>query len=131
MPRNTENFEPNVTVGELLLLSRMAELFYDQQVSNPGLAVQTELNISPTRVRNALLRIAAAVGPVELEGARRRTQQPSPRSLNVGRAGQLAALVIDLSADPLVDQSKLRLETDNILLTLQRRHGEGKYHKSR
>lgn len=131
MARNTDKFEPNVTLGELLLLSRMAELFYDKHVSNPGLAVQSELNISPTRVRNAMIAIAAAVGPVELEGASRRTQQPSPRGLSVGKTGQLAALLIDMSADPLVDQSKLRLEIENVLLTLQKRHGEGKYYKSR
>lgn len=129
MARTTENFHPNVTLGDLLVLSRLADLFYDQDVSNPGQHVQTELKVSPTRVRNALLRIDAALGSVELAGKGRRTQQPSLRGANVGMAAQLAAFIIQISEDPLVDQTRLRLETIDLLSALQKSYGEGKYNR--
>lgn len=129
MARRTEIFEPDVTIGDLLLLLRLSELFHDEHVSNPGLALQAEWGVSATRVRNALLRIDRAVGPVELKGVSRRTQQPSLRGGNVGRAGKLGKLLIDISAHPRVDQSRLRLEIESVLLTMQKRYEDGEYNK--
>lgn len=130
MARNTDNFEPNVTIGDLLMLSRLAALFHDERMSNPGLQLQAEWNVSATRVRNALIRIDTAVGSVELRGIRRRTQQPSLRGASVGMAGVLAKLVIDMSADPRIDQSRLRLEVESILVTMKKRYEDGEYDKS-
>jgi hypothetical protein len=105
MPRPV--FEPNITLGDLLVLAKLGSVIHEQGSASPTSDLKLELAATSTRVRNALMRIAAVLGPVEVEGKGRRTQRPSPRGRNIGGAAVLADLLIRIAQDETTDQDRL------------------------
>lgn len=123
-------FEPDVSIGDLLALARMSVLYWDRGESNPGAALQAETRASPTRIRNTLIRIAKAAGPVEVEGRARRTQIPNARGRNAGAAGVIAKKILDIASDEATDQDALRIKLTHILDELERQYGAGEFKAS-
>ena len=88
------------------------------------------IGASSTRIRNAMLRIARVLGPVELPEKRRRTQRPSPKGRNIGGAAVVANTLIELARDPATDQEPLRHEIRQFVEHLERRRRRNEFRKS-
>lgn len=101
--------DPDVTLGELLLLARLAELLYDEGVAGPAGVYSVEQKVSKTRVRNALMRIESGLGQVEMQGTGRRTQKPSALGRSIGSAARLMERLIEIARHDDTDQDKLHL----------------------
>jgi hypothetical protein len=122
--------EPDVTLGELLLLARLAELLYDDGKAAPAGAYGAETGVSKTRIRNALLRIESALGMVEMQGAGRRTQKPSSFGRNIGSAARLFERLIDIARRDATDQDKLHLAIRTTEQGLERQWRAGGFDKA-
>ncbi|WP_332717536.1 hypothetical protein [Pelagibacterium mangrovi] len=120
-------FEPDVSIGDLLVLARLSALYWDAGQANPGAVMSHEAKASATRIRNAMIRIARAVGPVEIEGKFRRTQIPSARGRNVGAAGVIAEAILTIATDDETDQEALRMRLNHLLMELERQYSEGAF----
>ena len=120
-------FEPDVSIGDLLVLARLSALYWDTGRTNPGAALSEEAKVSATRIRNTMIRIAHAVGPVEIEGKSRRTQIPSARGRNVGAAGVIAEAILTIAADDETDQDALRFKLNHFLKELERQYNSGEF----
>lgn len=129
MPRRPA-FEPDVTLGDLLVLARLGALVNGEEKVFATAELKQQTEASNTRIRNAMLRIAEALGPVEIEGKRRRTQRPSPRGRNIGGAAVLANLLIDAARDEETDQERLRHEIRRLVDHVDRQYKQGSYKKS-
>ena len=123
-------FEPGVSIGDLLVLARLSVLYWDAGQANPGTALSAESKVSATRIRNAMMRIGHAVGPVEIEGKSRRTQIPSARGRNVGAAGVIAEAILAIATDDETDQDALRFKLNHVLRELERQYSEGEFKTS-
>lgn len=121
--------DPDVTLGELLLLARLAELLYDEGVAAPAGAYGVEQKVSKTRVRNALLRIESGLGGVEMPSAGRRTQKPNAFGRSVGAAARLMERLIEIARDDGTDQDRLHLAIKSISSDFLRRWRAGEFEK--
>ena len=124
MARRTP-FEPDVTLGELLLLAEMTQLYKDG-FGSPAAELARRTKHTPTAINRALLRIKDALGDVEFEGQTRRTLRPNPTGQNVGAAAFLANFLIRMAIDPEIDQSKLAVMIAELTVEAQRRSQAGK-----
>ncbi|UYO00890.1 MAG: hypothetical protein KIT02_06720 [Devosia sp.] len=122
--------EPDVTLGELLLLARLAELLYDDGKAAPAGAYGSETGVSKTRIRNALLRIESALGIVEMQGAGRRTQKPNAFGRNIGSAARLVERLIYVARQHATDQDKLHLAIRTAEQGLERQWRAGDFDKA-
>jgi|TARA_A100001391_G_scaffold139005_3_gene97300 hypothetical protein len=120
-------YEPDVSIGDLLVLARLSALYWDAGKANPGTALSEESKVSATRIRNTMMRIVHAVGPVEIEGKSRRTQIPSARGRNVGAAGVIAEAILTIATDDETDQEALRMRLNHLLMELERQYSEGAF----
>lgn len=103
-------FEPDVTLGDLLVLARLGAITAGDGHTFATAELKQQTEASSTRIRNAMIRIADALGPVEVEGKKRRTQRPSVRGRNIGGAAVLADLLIQVARDEDTDQERLNQE---------------------
>ncbi|GEM_PF-6176432 len=122
-------FKPNLTLGDLLVLAALADATRDGKKTGVSKAVMAKTGASSTRIRNALLRIEAELGPVEYEGRMRRTHRPNPRGRNVGGAGVVADLLIKIASDPETDQTRLSREIENLIHHIRRERRAGNYNR--
>lgn len=129
MPRRPA-FEPNVTLGDLLVLARLAALVHGDEKVFPTAELKQQTEASNTRIRNAMLRIAEVFGPVEIEGKKRRTQRPSAKGRNIGGAAVLANMLIEIAQDADTDQDRLRHEIKQLVDHVDYRRKRGEFRKS-
>jgi hypothetical protein len=127
MPRPV--FKPNLNLGDLLVLAGLADVSRDGRKTGVSKAVMEKTGASSTRVRNALLRIEAELGPVEYEGKMRRTHRPNPRGRNVGGAAVVADLLIKIACDPDTDQTRLLREIEILIQYIRNEQRAGNYDK--
>jgi hypothetical protein len=127
MPRPV--FEPDVTLGDLLVLAKLGSIIHEQGSASPTSDLKVELDASSTRIRNALMRIAAVLGPVEVPGKQRRTQRPSARGRNIGGAAVLADMLIKIAQDPETDQGRLMGAIEDLVEQTDRSHRHGAFKK--
>tara|TARA_R110002124_G_scaffold250589_8_gene415717 strand:- start:5107 stop:5511 length:405 start_codon:yes stop_codon:yes gene_type:complete len=127
MPRPV--FKPDVTLGDLLVLAKLGSVIHEQGSASPTSDVKLELNASSTRIRNALMRVAAVLGPVEVEGKIRRTQRPSPRGRNIGGAAVLADLLIKVAQDEATDQDRLLRAIEDLVEQTDNSYQSGVFKK--
>lgn len=100
-------FEPDVTIGDLLVLAKLSSLIYEGDSETPSADAADELGASATRIRNSMMRLAEVLGPIEIEGRGRRTQRPSPRGRNMAAAGVIADMIIKIAKSEKTDQTRL------------------------
>jgi len=124
-------FEPNVTIGDLLILAKLSSLVFEEESSKPTADLKAQINASSTRIRNALMRIAKVLGPVEIRGKQRRTQRPSARGRNIGGAAVIANLVIQIAQDPQTDQVRLLTEIQTVCDHLEKSYQSGGFKKTK
>ncbi|MEQ9635972.1 MAG: hypothetical protein RLW68_07800 [Devosia marina] len=122
--------EPDVTLGELLLLARLAELLYDDGIASPAGAYSVEHKVSKTRVRNALLRIESGIGQVEMQGTGRRTQKPNALGRSIGSAARLMDRLIEIARNDATDQDKLHLAIKAASQEFEQRWRAGAFKKT-
>ncbi len=129
MPRRPA-FEPDVTLGDLLVLARLGALAHGDERVFATAELKQQTGASNTRIRNAMLRIAEALGPVEVEGKKRRTQRPNARGRNIGGAAVLANLLIEIARDDATDQDRLHHEIRQLLDHVDYQYKHGTFRKS-
>lgn len=122
--------EPDVTLGELLLLARLSELLYEEGIAAPAGAYGAEFGISKTRVRNALIRIESGLGRVEMQGAGRRTQKPNSIGRSIGSAARLVERLIEIARRDTTDQDKLHMAIRNAAQEFDRQWRAGNFDKA-
>ncbi|MBU2302939.1 MAG: hypothetical protein KJ944_10100 [Alphaproteobacteria bacterium] len=117
-------------MGDLLVLARLGALVNGEEKVFPTSELKHETEASNTRIRNAMLRIAEVLGPVEVEGKQRRTQRPSARGRNIGGAAVLANLLIDIARDGHTDQDRLHHEIRQLVDHIDHQNKQGAFRKS-
>ena len=130
MPRRVA-FEPDVTLGDLLVLARLGALVHGDEAVFPTTALKQQTGASSTRIRNAMIRIANVLGPVEVDGNKRRTQRPSGKGRNFGGAAVLASMLIEIAQDEETDQDRLRHEITQLVDHLDHQRQQGAFKRSR
>lgn len=100
-------FHPDLTLGEMTVLSELSHLTYVKGEKHPAQKLMKSRGISITVVRNLLTRVSNAIGPVELPGGQRRTLRPNALGRNVGEIGFLGSRLFHMARDPNVDQAIL------------------------
>lgn len=129
MPRRPA-FEPDVTLGELLLLAKLGALVHGEEKLFPTAELKEQTQASNTRIRNAMLHIAEVLGPVEVEGKKRRTQRPNAKGRNIGGAAVLANLLIEIARDEQTDHDRLHHEIRQLVDHVDHQHKQGAFRKS-
>ncbi len=129
MPRRVA-FEPDVTLGDLLVLARLGALVHGDEAVFPTTALKQQTGASSTRIRNAMIRIADVLGPVEVEGKQRRTQRPSAKGRNIGGAAVLANMLIEIAQEEQTDHDRLRHEITQLIDHIDHQHKQGAFRKS-
>lgn len=98
----------DVTLGELVLLSRLPHLTYVEAVKSPAVELARREKISATVVRNVLSCLSGVFGPIETKEGQRRTLRPNELGRSIGQAGFLCSRLCAVALDPKVDQAKRR-----------------------
>jgi hypothetical protein len=108
-PMTTEyRCEPDVTLGELLMLHELAVLAYVEQDPDPRSKLVERHDIPLDSVASSMRRVEQALGVVEDGGADGRPLKPTLRAWNIGEAAYLADFLVMLARHENVDQEKLR-----------------------
>lgn len=109
------NLEPDIKLSDLLLLAKLGALFESHGTKLSQGDVARELDVTKDRIRNALDRMKAALVDVEDEHATPRNFKPTSQGRNIGGAGVLANLLIEISTDKDTDQERLMLNVKTII----------------
>ncbi|WP_439602122.1 hypothetical protein [Devosia sp.] len=118
-------------MGDLLVLARLGALVHGDEKLFPTAELKHETEASNTRIRNAMIRIAEVLGPVEVEGKQRRTQRPSAKGRNIGGAAVLANMLIEIAQEEQTDHDRLRHEIAQLIDRLENMRKAGSFRKSR
>lgn len=100
--------KPDVTIGELLLLSQLVEAQVRNPKKSPSVQLQVKHGYSRDAVGGALKRIGEAVGPVEILDNGKRTYLTTDLGRNVGSIGWIANKLMEMAAAPDADQAAMK-----------------------
>ena len=129
MPR--KSFEPNVKLGDLLMLAKLGALHQEHGGKPPSRTLNKELNGTRSMISTALSKISETFGTVEVPGEENRTLTPSLFGRNIGGAAVVAELIIEIAMNPDTDQERVRVKIEDLIGETRKDYEAGKFKESK
>ena len=124
MPARTK-FDPDVTIGELLLLLKLGEIQREAGVEGAFAKFREQTGQSRDTVRSTFARIQDAAGGLDITSSESGRIRVTDFGHNVARIGWIADALINVAKDPATDQSKFLDLIDGIRAEIIRRGDSG------